>query len=99
MLASRPLLMTLAAGLQAGLHVRMCATDLSSLKVVELKDRLRQQGLKVGGNKAELIARLAAAGAEAPASPVESAEEPAAAPTGGLSDSPMGVISILHCKQ
>ena len=35
--------------------------DWSSRKVPELKDELRARGLKVGGKKAELVARLAEA--------------------------------------
>ena len=41
---------------------------LNSLTVVQLKEKLREAGLKVGGRKAELIERLAAGVAPTPAS-------------------------------
>jgi hypothetical protein len=37
---------------------RNCMANLKSLTVVELKQRLREQGLAVSGNKSELISRL-----------------------------------------
>ena len=37
---------------------RICMANLNSLTVVELKQRLREQGLAVSGNKSELISRL-----------------------------------------
>jgi hypothetical protein len=40
--------------------------DYESMKVAELKDLLREQGLRVSGRKADLIARLKAGGGRAP---------------------------------
>lgn len=71
---------------------------LASLRVPALKDRLRARGLRVGGRKAELVARLRAAsdgargGGPAPA-PLPSATAPAA--HGAV---PPGAVAILACK-
>ena len=56
--------------------------DLEGLTVPVLKDRLREQGLKVGGKKAELVERLLES-APAPVAPaaLESAPAPAASAT------------------
>ena len=56
-----PLLALSPPGPRCG--VRLCSTgaELASLKVVELKSRLREEGLPVSGTKAVLIERLLAA--------------------------------------
>ena len=41
--------------------------ERQELTVSELKDILRERGLNLGGNKSELITRLAEADADAPA--------------------------------
>ena len=60
-------------------------SDLEQLTVPVLKDRLRAQGLKVGGKKAELVERLLGS---APA-PVAPAAPAPAAPTAPASPSPV----------
>ena len=51
-----------------GVRLRMLSSeDLSSLTVVQLKERLRAAGLPVSGRKAELIDRLYTGGAATPA--------------------------------
>ena len=55
-------------------------SDLEQLTVPVLKDRLRAQGLKVGGKKAELVERLLES-APVPAAPAASAPAPAASAT------------------
>ena len=69
---------------------RMMSTDISSLKVVELKDRLRAAGLKVSGNKGALVERLLQS--TSTFSPMD-AEQNADGLGADL------VISISHCKQ
>ena len=62
--------------------------DLEGLTVPVLKDRLRAQGLKVGGKKAELVERLLEI-PPAPAAPAASAAPAPAAPTAPASPSPV----------
>ena len=86
------LLLSPRAALSPRLSARMCAADMSSFTVVELKDKLRAAGLKVSGRKAELIERLSAAGAPAEelSMPVDAAEP---------SSLPFVEVRISHCKQ
>jgi ribosomal protein L22 len=57
-----------------------------SLKVDELKDVLEARGLPKSGTKAELVARLEEADAEAPEAPAPAEEPPAEAPDEGVAE-------------
>ena len=62
--------------------------DLEGLTVPVLKDRLRAQGLKVGGKKAELVERLLES-APVPAAPAASAAPAPAAPAASATPAPV----------
>ena len=99
MLLTRGVLPLLAVG--APLGTRMCAPggELASLKVTELKDMLRAKGFKVGGNKAELVARLSASGGPAAAAGAVAKAEPAPpAASAGTAAGLEGLVSVEHCK-
>jgi hypothetical protein len=82
--------------------------DLAKLTVAELKEKLREAGLKVSGRKAELIERLSAGaspgGATVPSAPAPSAHSPASAnPFASMlfpepQNPTFPPIAIEHCK-
>jgi len=76
---------------------QLCSSELSSLKVVELKEQLRAAGLRVSGNKKELVARLTNAGSAGD----DGAEDAplGRAPQATAFESPAVVVTIMHCRQ
>ena len=91
-------------------RIRMLSSenDLAKLTVAELKEKLREAGLKVSGRKAELIERLregaSPGGATVPSAPAPSAHSPASAnPFASMlfpepQNPTFPPIAIEHCK-
>ena len=87
------------------LFVRMCSSTPSEMTVPQLKAALKARGLKVGGVKKELLARLEAAassGAAAPRAAVKRAPPPPPPPLaaggGGTGPALLVVESPAKCK-
>eukprot|EP00873_Tetraselmis_striata_P037569 jgi/Tetstr1/457833/TSEL_044378.t1 len=68
--------------------------DLSRLTVVQLKELLRQRGLKVSGNKGELIERLQMEAGESPPGAASSARKEGTSGSGGGDPGEEDVLSV-----